>query len=97
MNAGSDQQKVGSPAPRRAAAMPFDKLFSNGETVERMTIGRVAEWFKSKGPGQLRLPPIQRSLVWRNEQVVNYWDSCRATIKVRLRDNQDETLSLGLR
>jgi hypothetical protein len=75
MNAGSDQQKVGSPAPRRAAAKPFDKLFSDDETVERMTIGRVAEWFKSKEPGQLRLPPIQRSLVWRNEQVVNYWDS----------------------
>ncbi len=54
---------------------PFDRLFSNGKTVELMSIGRVAEWFKEKGKGRLRLPPIQRSFVWRNEQIVNYWDS----------------------
>jgi hypothetical protein len=26
-------------------------------------------------PPRLFLPPIQRSLVWRNEQILNYWDS----------------------
>jgi hypothetical protein len=40
-----------------------------------MSIGRVAEWFKSQGKGRLRLPSIQRSFVWQNEQIVNYWDS----------------------
>ena len=54
--------------------VPFDKLFNDGK-VELMTIGRMAEWFKSKERGRLRLPPIQRSFVWRNEQIVNYWDS----------------------
>ena len=55
--------------------VPFDKLFSDGKTVELLSIGRVAEWFTSKGQGRLRLPPIQRSFVWRNAQIVNYWDS----------------------
>jgi hypothetical protein len=55
--------------------LPFDKLFGNGETVELMSMGRVAAWFTSQGQGRLRLPPIQRSFVWRNEQIVNYWDS----------------------
>ena len=74
MTAESDQQEVGALAPSDAV-ISFDKIFSESGTVECMTIGRVAEWFKSKGPGQLRLPPIQRSLVWRNEQIINYWDS----------------------
>lgn len=56
------------------SSKPFGKLFSD-KAVEHMSIGRVAKWFESKEPGQLRLPPIQRSFVWRNEQVVNYWDS----------------------
>lgn len=55
--------------------VPFDKLFSDGKTVELMSIGQVAAWFTSQGQGRLRLPPIQRSFVWRNEQIVNYWDS----------------------
>jgi len=40
-----------------------------------MRIREVVEWFKSQEMGRLRLPPIQRSFVWRNEQILNYWDS----------------------
>lgn len=58
-----------------AARLPFGKFFSGGKTVELMTLGRVAEWFRNQGEGRLRLPPIQRSFVWRNEQIINYWDS----------------------
>jgi hypothetical protein len=53
----------------------FDQLFNNQESVELMRIGRVAEWFKWEKSGRLTLPPIQRSFVWRNEQILNYWDS----------------------
>lgn len=35
----------------------------------------LIEWRKQDGAGVLRLPPIQRSLVWRNEQIIRYWDS----------------------
>ncbi len=58
-----------------AKGVPFEELFRDGKTVEEMCIGRVAEWFKNQGKGRLRLPPIQRSFVWRNEQILNYWDS----------------------
>ena len=74
MTTEPNQQEFGAFAPN-GAVVSFDKIFSESGTVECMTIGRVADWFKSKGPGQLRLPPIQRSLVWRNEQIINYWDS----------------------
>jgi hypothetical protein len=75
LKAGSNGQEQGLPTSCSAGGAPFDNLFSNGKTVELMRIGRAAEWFESKGKGRLRLPPIQRSFVWRNEQVVNYWDS----------------------
>jgi hypothetical protein len=71
----SDQQEFGSLASCSTVDIPFRKLFSGDKTVELMSISRVAAWFKSKESGQLRLPPIQRSFVWRNEQIVNYWDS----------------------
>jgi hypothetical protein len=71
----SDQQEFGSLASCSTVDIPFRKLFSGDKTVELISISRVAAWFKSKESGQLRLPPIQRSFVWRNEQIVNYWDS----------------------
>ncbi|WP_281982438.1 DUF262 domain-containing protein [Thalassorhabdomicrobium marinisediminis] len=40
-----------------------------------VSLGELVNWRKHEGPGVLRLPPIQRSLVWRNEQIVQYWDS----------------------
>ncbi len=75
MSDGSDRQEHKPPASCSAGTVPSDKLFSDGTTVELMSIGRVAGWFKCQGKGRLRLPPIQRSFVWRNEQIVNYWDS----------------------
>lgn len=54
---------------------PFSLLFKEAQHVELMSVRCIAKWFKHKGSSELRLPPIQRSLVWRNEQIVNYWDS----------------------
>ena len=53
----------------------FEELFTDGKTVEIVRIGRLADWFKNEGRGRLRLPPIQRSFVWTNEKILNYWDS----------------------
>ena len=75
MSGGSDRQGHEPPTSCSAGTVLSDKLFIDGKTVELMSIGRLAEWFKSQGKGRLRLPPIQRSFVWRNEQIVNYWDS----------------------
>ena len=38
------------------------------------SISDLAEWMQAQNNG-LRLPPIQRSVVWKNEQIINYWDS----------------------
>ena len=51
----------------------FNQLFRR--TVEAMSVRDLADWFGSEHEPRLRLPPIQRSLVWRNEQIVNFWDS----------------------
>lgn len=40
-----------------------------------MPITEVVKWTKEGGKSRLFLPPIQRSVVWRNSQVINYWDS----------------------
>lgn len=42
-----------------------------------LSIGELARWRRrDKGSHpRLWLPPIQRSLVWTNEQIVRYWDS----------------------
>ena len=39
------------------------------------TISELADWRQNKNGSRLLLPPIQRSIVWTNEQIVNYWDS----------------------
>lgn len=51
----------------------FTKLFCNG-TVEQIPIGKLAHWFRPDAK-QLQLPPIQRSFVWTNDKILNYWDS----------------------
>jgi hypothetical protein len=49
--------------------------FKHGD-VESIQIGDVLEWTKGgTAAGRLCLPPIQRSIVWTNAQVLNYWDS----------------------
>ena len=55
----------------------LDKLRSTtGETLVSVTLAEMVEAFLSETPGKrLLLPTIQRGLVWRNEQIINYWDS----------------------
>ena len=40
-----------------------------------LRIKALAKWSQEAGRGQLLLTPIQRSAVWRNSQIINYWDS----------------------
>jgi hypothetical protein len=53
----------------------MDNLFSGGQIVEIITAEEVVVWTKETGVSRLFLPPIQRSVVWRNSQIINYWDS----------------------
>lgn len=53
----------------------MNDLFSEGRIVETFTAQQVVAWTKGVGESRLFLPPIQRSVVWRNTQVINYWDS----------------------
>ena len=48
---------------------------SHLKSVTIMSITDVMGWTKEGVEGRLFLPPIQRSLVWRNSQIVNYWGS----------------------
>lgn len=50
-------------------------LFASGTDIEVPTVRQLMVWRTREGEGALLLPPIQRSLVWRNEQIVHYWDS----------------------
>ena len=43
--------------------------------VETFKTSEVVAWTKGTETGRLFLPPIQRSVVWSNAQIVNYWDS----------------------
>jgi hypothetical protein len=52
----------------------FCELFSTNKT-EMMSITSLAEWRQAEKGSRLLLPPIQRSVVWSNEQIINYWDS----------------------
>jgi Protein of unknown function DUF262 len=56
------------------ATSSFCELFRS-KTTEMLTITSLAEWRQAKEGSRLLLPPIQRSVVWSNEQVINYWDS----------------------
>ena len=53
----------------------FCELFSSNNMTELLTINCLADWRQAKEGSRLFLPPIQRSVVWSNEQVINYWDS----------------------
>ena len=52
----------------------FSALFGSN-TIELLNITSLVEWRQAKDGSRLFLPPIQRSVVWSNEQVINYWDS----------------------
>lgn len=48
--------------------------FQNDYSIK--PIQKLADlWLAEPGNQRLLLPPIQRSIVWTNEQVINYWDS----------------------
>jgi hypothetical protein len=51
-------------------ADPFQK-----SSMAAIQIVEVAKWTKQTDGSRLFLPPIQRSAVWRNSQIINYWDS----------------------
>lgn len=53
----------------------FSQLFSDQLTVATPTITDLAAWRQAEEGSRLLLPPIQRSVVWSNEQVINYRDS----------------------
>lgn len=43
--------------------------------IEELSVTQIHEWRTNTGDGKLLLPPIQRSLVWNNEKIINFWDS----------------------
>ncbi|MES2922101.1 MAG: DUF262 domain-containing protein [Verrucomicrobiota bacterium] len=49
--------------------------FTDGDPVASIAARNVVAWTQRTEGGRLLLPPIQRSLVWRNSQILNYWDS----------------------
>ena len=53
--------------------MTTERFKSN--SVETIKTVDVVRWTNGNETSRLFLPPIQRSVVWRNEQIVNYWDS----------------------
>jgi hypothetical protein len=55
-------------------------MFSNGHTIQQIRLIDTVDWrrgsLQCRGRStRLLLPPIQRSLVWSNEQIINFWDS----------------------
>ncbi|MFG1393157.1 DUF262 domain-containing protein [Xanthobacter agilis] len=52
--------------------------FSPSATIATISVANLARWASGTLSGfssPLRLPPIQRSVVWRNNQILDYWDS----------------------
>jgi Protein of unknown function DUF262 len=56
-----------SASPNRQASLIGD--------LRSKTISELVGWRQNEKGSRLLLPPIQRSIVWSNEQVINYWDS----------------------
>lgn len=44
-------------------------------SVEMLTIMELVALIQGTNSNKLWLPPIQRSVVWDNNQIINYWDS----------------------
>src|SRR5688500_3729181 len=54
----------------------FSTLFTAPDRViETLTVEDLAAWQQTEKGSRLLLLPIQRSVVWSNEQVISYWDS----------------------
>jgi hypothetical protein len=54
---------------------PISQRFDDSYKPVGLTIKEVKQWMTATNGSRLRLPPIQRSVVWTNEQIINYWDS----------------------
>lgn len=52
----------------------FSRLFQSRD-VDSISVHQLADWQATETAPRLHLAPIQRSLVWTNEQVVAFWDS----------------------
>src|SRR5690606_11772736 len=59
---------------RRLEAELMDDRF-NDKMVELVPVWELVDWVDEPGPGRLLLPPIQRNADWRNDQIIDYWDS----------------------
>lgn len=60
------------------ATNKFSRPFTDPDRVtDTLPIKDLAAWRQAQAEesSRLLLPPIQRSVVWSNEQVINYWDS----------------------
>jgi hypothetical protein len=53
----------------------FASLFLENRSVEILSLAELVEWHLHDEEGKLLLSTIQRSLVWSNAQIINYWDS----------------------
>jgi len=53
----------------------YHELFCEPQKPADLTLKRVVDWMRADTGGRLLLPPIQRSVVWTNEQIIHYWDS----------------------
>jgi hypothetical protein len=53
---------------------PDSKVSLIGDLLSR-SVSELVSWRQNENGSKLLLPPIQRSIVWSNEQVINYWDS----------------------
>lgn len=52
----------------------FGALFRSNKPAT-ISISELAAWRQNEEGSRLLVPPIQRSIVWSNEQIINYWDS----------------------
>ncbi len=50
-------------------------LLERDSDFKPIPIRDVVRWTRGTGASRLLLAPIQRSVVWRNSQIINYWDS----------------------
>jgi len=53
----------------------YHELFCEPQKPADLTLMSVVNWMRADTGGRLLLPPIQRSVVWTNEQIIHYWDS----------------------
>jgi len=56
-------------------AFNSNALFRSGSSIETLSIRDLLKWSLTEAHDKLCLPPIQRSLVWSNAQIINFWDS----------------------